>query len=154
MTHVRCNVGWHQRGIAAVEFAIALPLLLFLMLATAEVGRLLSQYDTLTKSVRDGSRYVAAKALQPTGLIVISSQLSTEASHLVVTGNISGSGTAVLSGLSVSNVTVTDAGGGYVSVSASYAYTPMLGATLPTFGLGTPISLAFPLNATVVMKAL
>ncbi len=147
--------GFHQRGLAVVEFAITLPLLLFLMLATAEVGRLLSQYDTLTKSVRNGSRYVAGKAAAgTTGIVSITSQLSTEAANLVATGSIGGSGTPLLKGLTASNVTVTDAGGGYVSVSASYTYSPMLGASLPTFGLSKPISLAFPLTTTVVMRAL
>lgn len=144
-----------QRGLAVVEFAIALPLLLFVMLATAEVGRFLSQYDTLTKSVRDGSRYVAGKAaVGTTGIVSISSQLRTEAGNLIATGAVGGSGTPLLPGLSAANVTVTDAGNGYVTVSASYTYTPMLGASLPTFGLSSPISLAFPLNATVVMRAL
>jgi Flp pilus assembly protein TadG len=50
-----------QSGLAAVEFAITLPVLLLLMLGTAELGRMLSQYDTLTKSVRDGCRYVASQ---------------------------------------------------------------------------------------------
>jgi len=155
MKFTRGNLWSNQRGLATVEFAIALPLLLFLMLATAELGRLLSQYDTLTKSVRDGSRYVAGKAvLGTTGVVSISTQVRSEASNLVATGTIGVSGTPLLQGLSASNVTVTDAGNGYVSVSASYTYIPMLGASLPTFGFGSPIPLAFPLNATVVMRVL
>jgi Flp pilus assembly protein TadG len=154
MTPVSHNVRSCQRGVAVVEFTIALPLLLFLLLATAEVGRVLSQYDTLTKSVRDASRYVAGKALNPAGIVSISPQLSSETRNLLATGSIGGSGSPLLRGLSASNVTVTNAGNGYVSVSVSYAYTPMLGASLPTFGLGRPISLAIPLKATVVMRAL
>ena len=54
--------GRRQRGTATVEFAIVLPLLLVLMFATAELGRLISQYNTLTQSVRDAVRYAAAAA--------------------------------------------------------------------------------------------
>src|SRR5262249_49021280 len=50
------------RGVAALEVAIALPVLLFLMMATVEIGRLLAQYDALTKSVRGAARYLASNA--------------------------------------------------------------------------------------------
>jgi Flp pilus assembly protein TadG len=138
-----------------VEFAIALPLLLLLMLATAEFGRLISQYDTLTKAVRDGARYAASTAANgSTGLVYISPQIQTAVANLVSSGNINGSGPALLPGLSAANVTVSDAGNGYVLVSASYSYVPMLGTTLPTFGLGRPISLSLTLNAASTMRAL
>lgn len=144
-----------QRGLAMVEFAVSLPLLLLLLLATAEFGRLISQYDTLTKAVRDGARYAASTAaLGSTGLVYITPQIQTAVGNLVATGNVDGSGSALLPGLVASNVTVSDAGNGYVSVSAAYTYEPMLGATLPTFGFGAPISLSFTLNAGAVMRAL
>jgi Flp pilus assembly protein TadG len=144
-----------QRGTAIVEFTISLPVLLFLMLATAEFGRILSEYNTLTKSVRDAARYLASNAAQgTTGIVNITSTVQTQTTNLVVTGNINGSGSALLPGLSASNVTVSDAGGGYVSVNVSYTYVPMIGSTLPTFGFTSPISLNMPLKAAVIMRAL
>jgi len=143
-----------QRGLATVEFVITLPLLLLVFLATAEVGRMLSQYDTLTKAVRDGARYLAANSLAgSTSTVSISGQVQAQTQNLVVTGNINGTGSPVLPGLAVGNVTVSDAGNGYVSVAASYTFQPIF-ATLPTFGLSGPISLSVPLNASVVMRAL
>ncbi len=154
MTATR-HIGMRQRGTATVEFAIALPLLLFLMLATAEFGRLISQYDTLTKSVRDAARYAASKASGgTTGLVNITAQLQTEVANLVATGTVNGSGAPLLPGLSTSNVTLADAGNLYVRVSVTYTYQPMIGATLPSFGLGSSISLALPLNAGVLMRTL
>ena len=144
-----------QHGIAMVEFAITLPLLLLLMFATAELGRLISQYNTLTKAVRDGARYAASTAaLGSTGLVSVTPQVQTAVANLVATGNVNGSGSALLPGLVASDVTVSDAGNGYVAVSATYTYQPMVGATLPTFGLGSPISLSFSLNAAAIMRAL
>jgi len=144
-----------QRGTAIVEFAIAAPVLLLLMLATAELGRVLSHYNTLTKSIRDGARYAASKAaLGSTGIVTVTPQLQSATANLVVTGDINGTGSPLLPGLAIGNVTLSDAGNGYVSVSVAYTYQPMLGATLPTFGLGRPISPAMPLNAAVVMRAL
>jgi hypothetical protein len=130
-------------------------MLLFLMLATAEVGRLLFQYNTLVKSVRDGARYAVVNAsVGTTRIVSISAATRTATRNLVVTGNTAGTGAAVLPGLTAANVTVSDAGNGFVSVSASYTYQPMLGDNLPTFGLGAPINLALALPATVVMRAL
>lgn len=145
---------YSHRGTATVEFAITLPVLLLLMLATAELGRLISQYNTLTKAVRDGVRYAASTAANgSTGLVYITPQIQTAVANLVVTGSVNG-GTALLPGLSTSNVTVTDAGNGYVSVSATYTYQPIVAATLPMFGLGSPIRVAVPLSAAAVMRAL
>lgn len=147
--------GRNQRGVAMVEFAITLPFLLLLMLATAELGHLICQYDTLTKAVRDGARYAAStSALGSTGLVSITPQIQAAVANLVATGNVNGSGSVLLPGFSASRVTVSDAGNGYVSVAASYTYEPMIGATLPTFGLGSPISLSFTLNSASVMRAL
>ena len=144
-----------QAGTAALELAIALPVLLLLLVATAEVGRLLSQYDTLTKSVRDAARFLASNALGgTTGVVTITPQVQTQTQNLVVTGNINGSGSALLPGLAAGNVTVTAVDSTHVSVSAAYPYQPLLGATLPTFGIGSPISFSFPLTSTIVMRGL
>ena len=144
-----------MRGIATVELAIALPVLLLLLTATVEVGRLLSQYDTLTKSVRNAARYLAANAFQgTTGVVNITPQVQSATANLVVTGNVNGTGSSLLPRLVSGNVTVTNLGAGFVSVSASYTYQPLLGAVLPTFGTGPRTALGFSLNATTVMRAL
>lgn len=144
-----------QRGTAMVEFMIGLPVLLFLLFATAEIGRLIIQYNTLTKAVRDGARYAASNAIaNGTGLISVTPTLQSAVANLVVTGSTAGTGTPLLPGFSTSNVTVADAGSGYVSVSASYTYQPMVGASLPTFGLGARINLAVTLNAAQAMPGL
>jgi Flp pilus assembly protein TadG len=145
----------HERGTAIVEFTIALPLLMVLLLATAELGRMLSQYNTLTKSVRDSARYLASKASGGTTRVVsISNQVRTETQNLAVTGNINGTGGPLLPGYAIANVTVANAGNGYVSVAASYTYVPMISAALPMFGLGSDVALATSLSSTVVMRAL
>jgi Flp pilus assembly protein TadG len=144
-----------QRGVATIEFAICAPILLLLMLATAEVGRMLFQYNTLSKAVRDGARYAAHESAKgSTGTVSITTQVRDNTRNLVVTGNMAGTGASLLPALTVENVAVTDAGGGFVAVSATYTYQPMLGAALPTFGRGGAIDTNVPLTATVVMRAL
>jgi Flp pilus assembly protein TadG len=150
----------HQRerqgGTATMELAVALPLLLLVLMATAEFGRMLSQYDALNKAVRDGARYLAANALAAggtTGVVTITPALTTATQNLVVKGNTTGAGSALLPNFVAANVTVTNLGNGYVSVSAAYQYVPILGASLPTFGNGS-VNTRVTLNATTVMRPL
>ncbi|MDQ0768344.1 Flp pilus assembly protein TadG [Pseudarthrobacter defluvii] len=55
-----------ERGAAAVEFAILLPLLLMLVLGTIEFGRAYNAQITLTNAARDGVRVMAINN-DPTG---------------------------------------------------------------------------------------
>ena len=48
-----------ERGAAAAEFVLVLPLLLILVFAAVEVGRLMHDYHVVTKSVRDATRYLS-----------------------------------------------------------------------------------------------
>lgn len=144
-----------QRGLVAVEFAIALAILMVLMLATAELARAFSQYNTLTKTTRDGVRYLAENALDGTTKIVaIPATLESETKNLVVYGNAAGAGAPLLEALAPGHVNVTgSAANGTVTVSVAYPYQPMIGAVLPMFGVAADRSLVFTLQSTVVMRA-
>lgn len=84
-----------QNGVALVEFALVLPFLLLLSMLTFEFGRAIWEYNTLTKSVRDAARYLA---IQTPGTKI------TQARNLMVYGNLGGSGSPLVRGLSTSNV--------------------------------------------------
>lgn len=84
-----------QVGVAMVEFALILPLLLLLTFITTEFGRAMYQYNTLTKSVRDAVRYLS---IQTPGTHI------SEASNLIVYGNLAGTGTPLALGLTLANV--------------------------------------------------
>lgn len=151
-----------QGGTAAIEFLIAVPLLLLLLIGVSEFGRILYQYNTLTKSVRDGARFLAANAtVGSTGTIVIDSTDITNTENLVVYGNTAGTGSSKLPGLSASQVTVSCLGGGtacpgveHIVVVARYPYQSIMGATLAMFGYGTDLSLGFTLTSSMTMRAL
>ena len=66
-----------QRGVAIVEFALILPLLLILTFTTTEFGRAVYEYDTVAKSVRQAARYLS---IQNPGTH------TTEAQNLVIYG--------------------------------------------------------------------
>ncbi len=147
-----------QRGVAMVEFAISVPVLLLLLYVTVEVGRFLNQYSILSDSVRDASRYVAGAALQGTsGLIVQGpawNALVVQGQDLAVYGNLTGTGTPLLPGLSVADVTVTaDTVGNNVTVSAAYPYQGIFGGSMPDF-MGGSVSTAWMLQIATTMRAL
>jgi hypothetical protein len=84
-------------GVALVEFALVLPVLLVLTFTVTEFGRAMYQYNILTKSVRDAARYLS---IQTPG----SAAAIAEARNLVVYGNIAGTGNPLTLGLTTSNV--------------------------------------------------
>ena len=156
------NTSHRQRGTMMVEFVIVAPILLLLMLGISEFGHALYQYNSLTKSVRDGARYLAKEAtVGSTDTILIDSTDITQTENLVIYGNTTGIGAPKVPGLATSDVTVSCLGGGtacpgveHVVVTAQWPYQSIMGAALPMFGFGADLSLGLTLNTTVTMRAL
>ncbi len=86
-----------QYGVAIVEFALVLPLLLILTFITTEFGRALYQYNILTKSVRDAARYLSVQTPGDTTIYPT-------AKNLVVYGNPAGTGSTLAYGLSTAMI--------------------------------------------------
>ena len=91
-----------QSGVAIVEFALILPLLLLLTMITTEFGRAIYQYNTIVKSLRGAARYLSVQT--PSTVLTPNTVAITEARNLVVFGNVSGTGSAMVPGLTVGNV--------------------------------------------------
>jgi Flp pilus assembly protein TadG len=153
-----------ERGLAMVEFTIVLPVVLLVLMATAELGRALYQYNTLQKSVRDAVRYVADHAF-PAGTAggeaTISGTVETAAKNLVMFGSMTDTGTPpVVDDLGPDDVDVQAVTVGaeavplHVRVTATYDYAGIFGAVLPTFGFGPGIATDFTFTASSTMRAL
>ena len=148
-----------QSGLAMVEFVISVPVLLLLMLGTAELGRAFYEYNTLTKTVRDGARYLSEKALNPAGLMEIDDAARTQTQNLVVYGNAGGTGDPLMEGLAVEDVTVeaapdADVPAEHIRVTATYQYSPIFELGIPTFGSGGTIDTNLTFRASITMRAL
>ena len=149
------NVLSRSNGVAIIEFIIVLPICLILIMATAEFGRAFMQYNTLTKSIRDGVRYVAANALVgSTGVVSINGTVQVQAQNLVVYGNTAGTGSAILPGLTTGAVTVASAGGGNVSLSVTYPYGSIFVFVPGYFYGGNTATNGYSLQAAITMRAL
>ncbi len=144
-----------QKGLAMVEFAIGAPLLLLLLLAIGEFGRMLSHYNLLLQGTRDAARFVASQAMNATlGRIELDGSLQATARNLVVYGAPAQAGrTAILPGLTTGMVQVTATNAEHVQVSVTYTFRPVVGNALPGF-FGERIPLNVALTATTVMRAL
>jgi len=92
-----------ERGIQLVELAIVIPIFVMLFAATAEFGRYFYEYTTLAKASRAGARYLATASVKAAE--------DTTAKNIVVFGNSAGTGSPILSGMTVANVTITRQGG-------------------------------------------
>jgi Flp pilus assembly protein TadG len=145
-----------QRGVAMVEFTIALPLLLLLLFGIAEFGRMLFQYNSLLQAGRDAGRYAASEAWNATlGKVELSGELQARVKNVAVYGVPSvqsGAATAV-PGLTTGQVEVSALGTDHVQVSINYTFQPVIGAVLPSF-TGDSVPLDVLLTSTVVMRAL
>jgi len=152
-----------QTGLAAVEFVVVVPVLLFLMLATAEFGRMLYQYEVLTRATRDAARYASGEAGTGTlGYINDSTGdssswpgLQSDTANIALCGfrNCTGQ-PMIVDGLNMSDIEVLATDDFHVTVNIVHNFVPLFGNTLTTFGFGDPISLAIPLRSSVTMRAL
>lgn len=86
-----------QKGVAIVEFALVLPLLLLLTFMTTELGRAIYQYNILTKAARDGARYLSTQ--NPGSAAAI-----TTARNLMVYGHPTNTDTPLAVGLRLDHV--------------------------------------------------
>lgn len=145
-----------QRGIAAVEAAIVLPIMALLLVASAEFGRAFYQSNTLTKATEDGARYLADQVgFGDTGQMApldILKDVIERAKNLVVYGhpNPADGKEPLLPGKKEDfKITITP-NGTHFSVSVNYTYQPIFGTSLPF----TSIATTFNFQPTVTMRVL
>lgn len=66
---IRCRAFFaHQRGAAAAEFALVLPVALLFLLGTIDMGRYMWAMNRLEKAVQFGTRYAVTTDIVPEGL--------------------------------------------------------------------------------------
>jgi len=144
-----------QRGQAAVETALLLPVLLLLLFSAFQLGRVFYIYHTLHKAVRGGMQYLLR---QPTvNFCDLNDPVLLDAKNMIVFGNLQGSGSPVVTGLTADMIQILpergDPQAGTVAdcpCSGDGNCDPASGGRRPdfvtvTFGTGFPLDLTFPL---------
>jgi hypothetical protein len=141
-------------GLALVETTIVLPILLFLMIACFEVGRMLFVYNSLNKLTRDGARYLSTIALDGTNNIDLSASTVARIKNFVIHGNDAGSGDSLLENLTANDISISNPSGHLITINIDYTFTPVFGSSLSDFGYGSGVNLNFPLRTEVTMRAI
>lgn len=129
------------------------------MLVAGEFTRVFFDYNTLTKSVRDAARLAADDGFDGSNQFVLNANTISAARNLAVFGNAAGTGSALLDGLGVSDVTVAQLNLGtaplvreHVVVTISYEYRPFVIAAMGF--LPQDVDTVFTLTAISSMRAL
>ncbi|HJW01849.1 MAG TPA: TadE family protein [Azospira sp.] len=106
-----------QRGVAVVEFALVLPVLLLVIAGLAEFGRVIWYYDALAKATRDGARSLSLVTRTDWSDNTARGAALTAAQTLVVNA----AAAANLPALASSNVQVQcDSGSGFNNCSSTF----------------------------------
>lgn len=143
----------NQKGLAAIEMTLILPVMLLLLFATAEFSRLLYQYNALTQVVREASRYLMSNARpDSTNIIDIKAQIMGNATAMLTYGDLNSSA-QVLPNLAAATVSIS-VSGEFITLTVSYPWQPIFASTLPSFVSSTSFDLSFPLVTTYTMRAL
>lgn len=147
-----------QQGVAAVEMALLLPLMLLIFAGIVEFGRAFWYYDALAKATRDGARYMSLQpkeTIQSIGVgeaqtIVVNAANAAGVSPALTTAEVS------ITCLDASFNTVACADGTApenIRVEIS-GYTIDIGASIPFFAYGgTPTTFnGIPLAPHTIMR--
>jgi hypothetical protein len=109
-----------QKGSSTVEFALLIPLLLLLIVMGSEFGIMFYRLNALTKSVDIAARYLSD----------VENTSTATAKNLAVYGNPTGSGSAIVPGLTVANIVISNPNAQHVQVAVTYDAQLILGGTL------------------------
>jgi len=127
----------NERGAAAAEFALLLPVLLTLLFGTIEFGMIMYGREVVTNASREGAR---------AGIVLVTPKPTAGEIEAIATTYLTGTG------IRPADVTVTVAGAGgarpaSLTVTATYRY-PWLIPYIPTvLGLPSPL----PITMTTAM---
>ncbi|MGF1696787.1 pilus assembly protein [Vibrio lamellibrachiae] len=139
------NMPIKQKGVAAIEFLIAVPVLLLIMGGITEFGNAFIEYNTLNKMARNGARYATSGVTGTSSYDQIADE--TEIKNIIVYGTTSaGEGsTALVSGLTTSDISI-DHSNQFVTVTINHTYTPI------TSLFSGFITAEVPLNTSAIMR--
>ena len=157
MKAARGSIYRRQRGLATVEMALITPVLLVIILVSAEFTRVFLEFNTLTKSVRDAARFAANGALDATDTVDLS-LFESDTKNLAVSGHLVG-GTAMLNGLTTNDITVQVINLGaaparpYIEVTGTYTFQPLAPVINGLGFLPGNVSMNFSLQARSTMRA-
>ncbi len=160
---MKSNRSTRQRGLATVEFALGLPVLLFMMFGIVQVGTWMSNYVVLTRAASAAARLLASERgfsapYTDTASVVSAVTGDLPGTPTVTMEVISSSGAATCAGTSANTTCATALGtisqpppaGTMAYVSLSYTFVPPFGGALD--GLASIMPATLSASASVVVQ--
>ncbi|WP_394247811.1 TadE/TadG family type IV pilus assembly protein [Vibrio profundi] len=140
----------NQKGLAAIEFALAMPAMMIVLAGVLEVGNIFMQYNSLTRVVQAGARFAVTESFGTAGVECTDIQgKQASIQNVVVYGKATGGSDAALDSFTLSDVSVScDDDARVATVTADYDYSPKLAPSIPF----TNTSFSFTLSASSVMR--
>ncbi|GLT19524.1 hypothetical protein GCM10007938_33060 [Vibrio zhanjiangensis] len=132
-----------QKGLAAVEMLIAVPVLMTILMAITEFGNAFIQYTTLNKMAQSGVRFATSGVTGTASYDQIADV--DQIKNMVVYGHTGTGGSSLVSGVTTSNVSVNHSSG-HVTVTINYDYTPIIS------GFSSALDFNVPLNVSAMMR--
>ncbi len=129
-----------QQGLASIELAISLPFLILMLVIMGELGYLMFQQTSLTKSIENGAMYAAKNTRLGTGLVKIEAQTIQDARNLVIYGSLAGTGNKIIESIEPEDISLSCSYGtknGFcekeqgiqtITIQANVNYDPVLGS--------------------------
>ena len=128
----------HERGQGLVEFAIAVPFMLLILLGTIDVGQVFFNYIEMRQAAVEGATYGSRKPTDTAGITAAVNSHGLPADSTV--------------GIAVDAGCTTPSGVGDVKVTASRVWTPISVDVLKIVGAG--VQWSFTVNASSTMRCL
>lgn len=128
-----------QRGVAMMELAISIFVMISITFGITEFGRAIYQYNTLAKAARDAARFLSTRD-------AIDTAAKDQARCLVVYGNPSCAGSPIATGLTLAMVSICDALA-CPSDHATQGTAPVV--SLVTVSVGGPNATPFTFNSLI-----
>ncbi|KGY12563.1 hypothetical protein NM22_10345 [Vibrio tubiashii] len=138
----RCRAKKNQSGLAAVEFVISAPILIFIFMAIVELASALIEYNTMAKMVQNGVRHATVELLGTSSSNPCSqSSVVSSTKDIVVYGQIIASGSTaspILDSIGKEKVSVT-CSSSYITVTITHEYAPQITAFVSDFDFSVPL---------------
>ncbi len=137
------NMRKKQRGLAAVEFLISVPLLMIILAGITEFGTALIRYNTLNQMASDGARYAVSEIYGTASSDQIADP--TAIKNMVLYGDPDGGTTPLIANLTADNIQIVKENK-YVTITITYPYEPVLSTLL------ADLNLDFNLTTSAIMR--
>ena len=134
-----------QRGAQLIEFALVLPILLFVLAGILDMGFLFKDYQVVTNAAREGARLAALPGFS-------ASQVTTRVNNYLAAGGVQGAATTAVDNVSIVTDTATGRSINAVRVTVEIPHSYLILGPIAQLVCGASAPGALTLRAVATMR--